>query len=509
MRFRSLLALAVAGAFLSACGGGTTGSAGTFQLVQFLESGKDGIPRNRILTFIFTAPVAGLQDFAERLKIENVQSGGGSSNFARAIGTYIVSGDRVTFTPRLPEKIDRSDAGLRSKGAYHVFLKGGPDSLRSTEGDGIVNQQEFLFDTSDFFEDPVPAQPPRALGLVARDPANPTIGAVDISRIRPLPGDLALVDSKTLVDAARTIEPGTGSQFATPWNFELALSEPMDPSTVNTDNIKMFEIRNDALTTATTAPADHFGISVEFAVPIRVSTIQRPNAAGVLEFIIRVTPVQTLVDDARYRLIFSGNLLGLDFRKTFIGDNGLTGDGTTPQNPSAGARPSRSRADSDTPPSSSSSTVPPSPPSAPSSTVPARTASTPRRARPHSPRRSSTAPSTTPSPIPARGSGSSPPSGTAPTGPSPRAEATPSSSTPATPPTPPSGTPSRSRTSTPTTTTSPTRAPARPSPTTPPSPTSSTSPHSPSPAPPPSASSERTPSSCASPASSRSRGPST
>ncbi|MHC4974725.1 MAG: hypothetical protein ACYTG3_20610, partial [Planctomycetota bacterium] len=36
------------------------------------------------------------------------------------------------------------------------------------------------------------------------------------------------------------------------------------------------------------------------------------------------------VDDTRYRLTFSGQILGLDFRQTFIGENGLTGDGETP-----------------------------------------------------------------------------------------------------------------------------------------------------------------------------------
>ncbi|MHC4410552.1 MAG: hypothetical protein ACYS0F_16300, partial [Planctomycetota bacterium] len=42
---------------------------------------------------------------------------------------------------------------------------------------------------------------------------------------------------------------------------------------------------------------------------------------------IRVTPQGTLVDNTRYRLSISGAILGLDFRKTFSGDNGLTGDG--------------------------------------------------------------------------------------------------------------------------------------------------------------------------------------
>ena len=46
-----------------------------------------------------------------------------------------------------------------------------------------------------------------------------------------------------------------------------------------------------------------------------------------LDIRIRVTPRQTLVDNARYRLVFKGYILGLDFRKAFIGENGLTGNG--------------------------------------------------------------------------------------------------------------------------------------------------------------------------------------
>ncbi|MHC4668273.1 MAG: hypothetical protein ACYTFD_07675, partial [Planctomycetota bacterium] len=36
------------------------------------------------------------------------------------------------------------------------------------------------------------------------------------------------------------------------------------------------------------------------------------------------------MDNTRYRLSFGGSILGLDFRKAFIGENGLSGDGQTP-----------------------------------------------------------------------------------------------------------------------------------------------------------------------------------
>ena len=236
-RWASLL---LAAAFAASCGGSGGGSQqGSFRLIQFLEQGQNGIPRNRVLTFVFSAAVADGQDFAERLKIQNTQ-GNPNSNFSLAIGTYEPVGDRVTFAPRLPNKEDRSDAGFREDGEYTVFLKAGPDALVSTGGDPISRPQELLFDTSEFFEDPFPAEPPRVESLVARDPTQlPSAPPVDIGRLDPRAGEQALLDNEALIDGARVIEPGAGGapQFATPWRFELKLSEPVDPSTVTTGNI--------------------------------------------------------------------------------------------------------------------------------------------------------------------------------------------------------------------------------------------------------------------------------
>ena len=116
---------------LSSCGG-STGAGGGFGLIQFLESGQNNIPRNRQLRFRFNEPVADGQDLFTRLKIQNVEQLQGQSNFARAQGFYLISADEVIFTPRLPNEPDRSDAGFRSDGNYHVFLKAGPDGLVST-----------------------------------------------------------------------------------------------------------------------------------------------------------------------------------------------------------------------------------------------------------------------------------------------------------------------------------------------------------------------------------------
>ncbi|MCK6460578.1 MAG: hypothetical protein L6Q95_11880 [Planctomycetes bacterium] len=335
--------LALVGLSMAAsCGGGGGGSgggggetSGSFRLVQFLEQGQNGIPRNRVLTFVFSAPVAPAQDFSERLKIQNTQGNPGS-NFSLATGTYETVGDRVTFNPRLPNKEDRSDAGFRENGDYTVFLKAGPDALRSVAGDPISVPQELLFETSEFFEDPSPAQPPRVKGLWARDTTQvPTAPRFDVSRLDPRPGEQAVLDNATLIGAERVIDPGAGGgpDYGTPWRFELELTEPVDPLTVTTDTIQMFEIRSDATTSGDAAPPfapdGYFGTPVTFKVPISVSLEQQILPGGAYDVKIVVQPRVTLVDNTRYRLTFAGAIIGIDFRQQFIGVNGLTGDGET------------------------------------------------------------------------------------------------------------------------------------------------------------------------------------
>jgi hypothetical protein len=331
---RDLLRGALILASVAACGGGGGGGSdrGPFRLIEFLEDNQQGIARNRPLTFLFSAPVRASQNLAERLKIQSVQTGG-SSNFSLAIGTYVVHGDRVTFAPRLPTASDRSDAGYRANTNYVVFLKGGPDALESTSGDRIATPQEFGFVTGDFFEDPLPGDPPRVVGLVARDPL--TGATTDLARLDPRPTEAALADSAELIGAARFIDPGAGGAptYATPWQFELIVSEPVDPGSLDDDAVELLEVFSNATTSgpdaAPFAPPGHQGTAVEFRVPIEARTAQAFDAQGQREVRIVVSPIQTLVDNTRYRLRFSGSILGLDYRREFEGDNGLTGDGQT------------------------------------------------------------------------------------------------------------------------------------------------------------------------------------
>ncbi|MHC4341173.1 MAG: hypothetical protein ACYSX0_13300 [Planctomycetota bacterium] len=317
--------LLLAAAMAAGCGGSGDTGEGSFRLIEFLDSGKDSIPRNRDLTFRFSAPIAPSQDLPERLKIQNVQATQGESDFSRSIGTYVVSGDEVLFVPRLPQSTDRGDAGFRANGNYHVFLKGGPDALRSTEGEIIARQQEFLFDTNEFFEDPTPTDPPRALRLLARDRSTGAAG--DLSRLDPRPFELAGKTSPELLADNRAVDPGAGGppSYATPWVFELHIDEPLDPALVTTKQVELVQIRENAVTGTPSNP--DMGDLVSFQVPVEVAMVQKVNDLGELDIFIRVSALQTLVDDARYRLSFGGEILGIDFRKEFRGENGLTGDG--------------------------------------------------------------------------------------------------------------------------------------------------------------------------------------
>ena len=324
-------------ALLPGCSGGGSGAGGgEFALIEFLESGQNNIPRNRQVRFRFSSPLAAGQDLFTRLKIQNINAVPGESNFARAAGTYIVSAEIVFFEPRLPTKPDRSDAGFKANGNYHVFLSGGPDGLMSSSGDRIPTQQEFIFETNEYFEDPDPAEPPRAFSLVARDSTTDVM--TDLSRMDPRPFQLALLSNADLIAGNRYVDPGAGGEgqdYSVPWQFDLLMSEPLDPSTITTEHVELLELHGNATDSPEdeppTASPGHVPTRAghPFIVPIGVELIQGTAADGQSQVIIRVTPRVILVDDARYRLTFSGSVLGVDYRKTLNRDNGLTGDGLT------------------------------------------------------------------------------------------------------------------------------------------------------------------------------------
>jgi len=325
---KRMTALCAAAAFVAACssGGGSTESA--FQVVQFLESGKDNLARNTILNLTFSAPVAPNQDLSSRIRIQDVSVGSTGSNFSVAIGSFLVSGERVTYVPRLPTATDRTDAGFRDDGEYRVFLSAGPDAVVSTAGDAVIQPQEFAFATASHFEDFDPGSPPRAMEVGAIDITSSE--SFDLSRIGPDGMAEAQVTDAELLDAEKAIEPGAGEapNYETPWHFDVIVSEPLDPATVTVENIGLVQVAENVFDDNNQIPPQHESTPLVpgFKVPIRCELFQQVTPEGALDTRIRITPLHTFVDDARYRLSISGNILGLDFRREFIGDNGLTGE---------------------------------------------------------------------------------------------------------------------------------------------------------------------------------------
>ncbi|MFQ5878515.1 MAG: hypothetical protein ACE5JH_12680, partial [Acidobacteriota bacterium] len=333
---------------------GDKGGSG-FRLVQFLLAGQDNVARNATVTFVFSSPVQAGQNLAERLKIQNIDTSGPVPNFSLAGGDprvgesapaagdgqgYLVSGARVDFMVRLPSQTDTSDAGFRANGEYHVFLKAGPDGLRSAAGDLIARAQEFIFETGDFFEDPFSGDPPRALGLTAVDVSGANAD-VDLSRLDPAAGGVAAIGNETLRTHGLVIDPAGGGlapagsgreDYDTPWELRLRLSEPVDPGSVTAANVSLTQIEEDSLTANNVAGQPGQPVSGvasgQAPEPLELEIRQNHLATGFEVFLV-VRPLNTLTDDARYRLEFSGHILGIDSRNTLFGTNGLTGDGQT------------------------------------------------------------------------------------------------------------------------------------------------------------------------------------
>ncbi|MCZ6572086.1 MAG: hypothetical protein O7C98_02845, partial [Planctomycetota bacterium] len=348
MRFIGLFSACL---FAISCGGGSPGTSGDFQQIEFLTAGQDNIERNTRLRFVFSEPVAAGQNLPERIRIENIQTGGAVPNFSLAVGDprigeslpgaadgkgYDLNGNVVDFYPKLPELTDASDAGFRPGGEYHVFLKSGPDSLRSTTGSVLPFQQESIFNTNDFFADPFPLVPPRALGLTATEAGG---GSTGLSRLDPVSSTNRGLGNAVLLQQGRIINPGTGThpyQTINPdgsvdpnrWEILLEVSEPLSPASVTTDMITLTQIREDALDANNMTVGAFANTAVSHEVPLEVEVRQSFTSTGFAAFIV-VRPLHVLVDDARYRLEFDGSILGIDARKTFIGDNGLTGDGAS------------------------------------------------------------------------------------------------------------------------------------------------------------------------------------
>lgn len=230
---RALFTLAATGLLLGAtsCGGGSGGQgpSGDGQglvLLSFLQSSTDNVALNTELQWRFSEAVD-----ASSITPASIQIREGGA-FGRSVpGTYSVSGNVVTFEPRLASLCDLSDGGFQADTSYRVQVIGWPEefALRNTAGQRLNETTTWSFSTradSDpaKFIDQVPAVSPFVVSM------SPTDGA-------------AAATSGSLADRQRIV---------------ITMSENLDPCSVSSSSV-IVELMEVGGTIAQSIPAPGTG----------------------------------------------------------------------------------------------------------------------------------------------------------------------------------------------------------------------------------------------------------
>ncbi|MDJ0974625.1 MAG: Ig-like domain-containing protein [Planctomycetota bacterium] len=144
-----VLALAVALCGMTSCGGGKggPGPGGDGQglvLLSFLQANVDNVALNTILQWRFSEPVN-----AATVTSASIQIREGPSFGRNVPGTFIVSGDVVTFEPRLASLCDLSDGAFDADTDYRVQLIGWPEefAIQNTSGQKLDTTTTWQFHT--------------------------------------------------------------------------------------------------------------------------------------------------------------------------------------------------------------------------------------------------------------------------------------------------------------------------------------------------------------------------
>jgi hypothetical protein len=188
-------------------------------LVNFLQNGQDNIPLNRALEFRFSGPLD-----ASSVTQASVQIREGSAFGLTAMGTFRVVGSTLFFDPAIPGQCDLSDSGFKPDTQYRVTLVGHPEefAVRHVNGRPLDHTYSFEFrtraeDDPELFEDQVAGVGPT---LTSADPAH---------------GSPAV----TVAQGNRAV---------------LTFSENLDPCTVNSDTVLVYEHQRGDPGTFSTAP---------------------------------------------------------------------------------------------------------------------------------------------------------------------------------------------------------------------------------------------------------------
>jgi len=161
-RMIQALALTAVAIGLSSCNAGGGPGLPPLRVVAFnFAPGFGGVHLNAPLVLTFSAPVARESVTADSVRIVTTTTTTAEPDpGAPAVGVYVVSGNVVTFLPRIPRNANLSDAGLRIGFTYTVQVPPAPaviEPVRTIEGDPNVVRYEEFFSTLNHTTLPAPA----------------------------------------------------------------------------------------------------------------------------------------------------------------------------------------------------------------------------------------------------------------------------------------------------------------------------------------------------------------
>src|SRR5262245_14743141 len=252
-------------------GGGDGGHAPGLVLVNFDQNGKDNVPLNRVLEFVFSAPLD-----PNTVGPASIQIRQGPSFGQSVFGKYIIQSNKVRFEPALPGKCDLSDSGFKPNAGDRITVIGSPEefAVRSLVGDPLQGTSSATFHTRrdtdpELFEDQIPAVSPTVLATSPIDGAHPTSsvpGAAASAMVHQ--GNVITIDFSENVDPC-SVSPltvivqqyATGAAGTMPNGFFPENDQtPSDPFTWGSGNNTtpparmraIFSLKQDFLTTRLT-----------------------------------------------------------------------------------------------------------------------------------------------------------------------------------------------------------------------------------------------------------------
>ncbi len=280
MRIVRILRAGLGGAVLATlaagCGGGGGNNAAPDEsakplfVVDISNQGLDSVSLNVPFDITFS-------DFVkpDTIRPDTVQIRLGPRFGVQAFGDFRVSGEKVTFFPRLPVKADLSDSGLRAQSQYRVTVVGYPkvDRVNSYSGRALVRTFTGSFATA--------------------ASTSPALFSVDSYKDPPPPAVL-FTNPPDVLPAPPYTAPGGAQGAPTDTGISAILTRvPLRPDTVSTTNVTLTMVSR---------------LGVLQGRPILGTPVLEQNYDSVrLSFV----PTFPLADQARYALRISNRVQDL------------------------------------------------------------------------------------------------------------------------------------------------------------------------------------------------------